>query len=133
MHTRDMLKMVGISNGKEFAQLGQAPAVIFFLARDRRNANKLDHRAELHIFDDQGREEETKVFRPDSLGPVSIDRVAMVDKAQEYANSIIGQGEWSRTPYSNSWLPSEHYEDAILAMEQKLADQGFEFAPEDDS
>lgn len=123
-HTRDLLKLVGVNNGKEFAHLGAAPAVIFFLVKDRKNPNRLDHRAELHIFDEQGRQDETKVFRPEKLGPVSIDRVTCVQLAQTYADEIIGPGAWSRTPYSNSWIPSEHYEDAILAMEEKLEEQG---------
>ena len=123
-HTRDLLKLVDVNNGKEFAHLGKAPAVIFFLARDRKNPNKLDHRAELHIFDEQGREDEMKIFRPDKVGPVSADRVQCVQEAQDYANRIIGPGAWSRTPYSNSWIPSEHYEDAILAMQDKLDEQG---------
>lgn len=123
-HTRDLLKLIGITNGKGFAHLGVAPSVIFFLARDRKNPNHLDHRAEMHIFDEQGREEELKIFRPDKIGPVSLDRVSCVDKAKAYANDIIGEGEWSRTPFSNCWIPSESYEEAVIEMERKLAEAG---------
>lgn len=125
MHTRDLLKLIGVNNGKDFARLGEAPAVIFFLARDRRSPTRLDHRAELHIFDEQGREEELKVFRPEKIGRVSVDRVDCVAQAQEYANQKIGPGPWSRTPYSNSWVPSEHYEEAVVAMDKRLEDAGY--------
>lgn len=126
-HTRDLLKLINITNGKQFAHLGQAPAVIFFLARDRKNVARLDHRAELHVFDEQGREEEMRIFRPEKIGPVSVDRNCCVNDAQRYANNIIGPGSWSRTPYSNSWIPSEHYEEAILEMHSRLTLAGIDF------
>lgn len=120
MNTREQLQLIGIRNGKEFAILGNAPAVIYFLARDKSDSKKLDHRAELHFFDTKGREDETKIFRPDKIGPVSLDRVQCVEQAQAYANGQIGHGPWSRTPYANSWVPSEHYAMAVEILKERL-------------
>lgn len=98
---REALAKKGITSGAKLARYLKSPGVIFFVrGRDGwENAY-----AELRLLEAG----DSLKFHPEE-GDARV-REACVDRAVEEARRVLGIFEWSSSPFSNCWLPSEDIE-----------------------
>lgn len=100
---RTALAAEDVHSGLELADFTEAPAAIFFVAK-RTGAMPY---AELRYFDDKnGKELRLNFFPLSTARSMGEKRRSALEQAQEAAQDLLGIEGWSRTPYSNSWLPS---------------------------
>jgi hypothetical protein len=100
---RTALAAEDVHSGLELADFTEAPAAIFFVAK-RTGAMPY---AELRYFDDKnGKELRLNFFPLPTARSMGEKRRSALEQAQEAAKDLLGIEGWSRTPYSNSWLPS---------------------------
>jgi len=101
---RTALAKEDVHSGLELADFTEAPAAIFFVAK---RTGAIPY-AELRYFDDKNDKELRLNFFPEPAARSMGDkRRSALSQAQEAARDLLGIEEWSRTPYSNSWLPSD--------------------------
>ncbi len=101
---RAALAREDVHSGLELADFTEAKAAIFFVAK-RTGAVPY---AELRYFDDKNDKELRLNFFP-APGARSMGdkRRSALEQAKEAAKDLLGIEQWSRTPFSNSWLPSD--------------------------
>lgn len=101
---RAALAKEDVHSGLELADFTEAPAAIFFVAK---RSGAIPY-AELRYFDDENDKELRLNFFPAPTARSMGDkRRSALEQAQEAAKDLLGIQAWSRTPYSNSWLPSD--------------------------
>lgn len=115
-----LLRARGITNGRKLADHVDAPAVIYFLAKDSDNNNR--PRAELHYTRNGSRVVSTHLPRQDVLTTLSERRQETVEAAQSVARDLLGVPEWRKAPFGNCWLPRE----SINRMREELGSDPIE-------
>lgn len=114
---REALKAKGITNGRRLSEYLDCP-VIFFVVSSRNNYL----RAELHYK--QYGESKSLVRMPDpGLEGLSQKRLNAVNKARTAAEGLcaLQPDEWSRSPFSNCWMPTEKLSQLHEEFENKGA------------
>lgn len=96
---RQELAKDGITNGRKLADHLGSKGAIFFV---RGEGSWQNAHAELRYR--EGGIEHRSTYRPTGPGAV---RQQCVDDAMEDAAQKLGVNSWSKTPFSNCWLPSE--------------------------
>jgi hypothetical protein len=98
---REVLATKGILSGGDLGEYLEAKAVIYFLMAGG------DPRAELRHWADGLHDVLT--FRPEHPRTMSVGamRRKTVEAAQEEALKLLGIKEWSRSPFSNCWFPTD--------------------------
>jgi hypothetical protein len=96
---RAALAEKNIRSGRELAEYLESKGEIYFIRGEEGWENA---RAELRYWEDGRRQK--RVYRP-TLG--EYHREECVNQAKEEAAEILGVDSWSRSPFSNCWLPSE--------------------------
>lgn len=100
---RAALAREDVHSGLELADFTEAPAAIFFVAK---RTGAIPY-AELRYFDDAKEKEHRLNFFPEpSARSMGDKRRSALEQAKDAAKDLMGITEWSRTPFSNSWLPS---------------------------
>lgn len=104
---RQALRARGITNGRKLAEYmgskdsGPEPVIYFMVENDTQ-----DVRAELHYVLDG--KPSTAVFEPDDdFEGISQLRRNCLNQAKQEAQEKLSIFEWSRSPFSNCWLPSD--------------------------
>lgn len=93
----------GIVSSVQLAERLESPAMIFFFAGPK---VRRPH-AELRYWDDKGREQVSEHWPPFLDMTLSACRRKTVGAAQNEAAEVLGLSQWSRSPFSNCWLPSD--------------------------
>lgn len=96
---REELAKKGITNGRKLAVHLGSKGMIFFI---RGEGSWQSARAELR-FRENG-VEQTWTYRPKGPGAV---RQQCVEDAMAEGSERLGVESWSKTPFSNCWLPSD--------------------------
>jgi len=104
---REALVEAGITSGAQLAEHLKAPAVIFFFA----GKDKRPH-AELRWWDAQRSMKVSNHWPNSPLMTVGTARRRTVEAARQEAQVYLSIFEWSRSPFSNCWLPTENLQRA---------------------
>ncbi len=93
----------GVTSGRELASYLGCPAELYFIRGSSDDWS--DCRAELRFKEDGRRQK--RVYRPVTGGDRRDLVQECLDQAKADASEHLGIESWSRTPFSNCWLPSD--------------------------